>query len=86
MLCNCHFGCFLQSRVGPVEWLKPYTDETIVELGQKGVKSLLAVPIRYYYCQVTIYGILNTRFSNSHSLRDLLSRHVAFSYILLFKV
>lgn len=37
----------LQSRVGPVEWLKPYTDETIVELGQKGVKSLLAVPIRY---------------------------------------
>ena len=38
-----------QSRVGPVEWLKPYTDETIVELGQKGVKSLLAVPIRYYF-------------------------------------
>lgn len=27
--------------------MKPYTDETIVELGQKGVKSLLAVPIRY---------------------------------------
>lgn len=36
----------LQSRVGPVEWLKPYTDETIIELGQRGVKSLLAVPIR----------------------------------------
>ncbi|KAH9713070.1 Ferrochelatase-2 [Citrus sinensis] len=35
-----------QSRVGPVEWLKPYTDETIIKLGQKGVKSLLAVPIR----------------------------------------
>ncbi|CAN6480147.1 unnamed protein product [Victoria cruziana] len=35
-----------QSRVGPVEWLKPYTDETIIELGQKGIKSLLAVPIR----------------------------------------
>ncbi|XP_057971248.1 ferrochelatase-2, chloroplastic isoform X3 [Malania oleifera] len=34
-----------QSRVGPVEWLKPYTDDTIVELGQKGVKRLLAVPI-----------------------------------------
>ncbi|KAH7566107.1 hypothetical protein JRO89_XS08G0087600 [Xanthoceras sorbifolium] len=38
---------FLQSRVGPVEWLKPYTDETIIELGQKGVKSLLAVPISF---------------------------------------
>lgn len=35
-----------QSRVGPVEWLKPYTDTTIVELGKRGVKSLLAVPIR----------------------------------------
>jgi ferrochelatase len=35
-----------QSRVGPVEWLKPYTDETIIELGRRGVKNLLAVPIR----------------------------------------
>ncbi|RYR08034.1 hypothetical protein Ahy_B05g075576 [Arachis hypogaea] len=32
-----------QSRVGPVQWLKPYTDETLVELGQKSVRSLLAV-------------------------------------------
>ncbi|ESW09806.1 hypothetical protein PHAVU_009G157600 [Phaseolus vulgaris] len=36
-----------QSRVGPVEWLRPYTDETIIELGKKGVKSLLAVPISF---------------------------------------
>lgn len=36
-----------QSRVGPVQWLKPYTDEVIVELGQQGTKSLLAVPVRY---------------------------------------
>ncbi|MED6130744.1 hypothetical protein PIB30_118490 [Stylosanthes scabra] len=36
-----------QSRVGPVQWLKPYTDETLVELGQKGVKSLLAVPVSF---------------------------------------
>ena len=36
-----------QSRVCPVQWLKPYTDEVLVELGQKGVKSLLAVPVRY---------------------------------------
>ncbi|KAK8961369.1 hypothetical protein KSP40_PGU011398 [Platanthera guangdongensis] len=35
-----------QSRVGPVQWLKPYTDEVIVELGQKGLQSLLTVPIR----------------------------------------
>ncbi|CAI9093650.1 OLC1v1029205C1 [Oldenlandia corymbosa var. corymbosa] len=36
-----------QSRVGPVQWLKPYTDETLVELGQKGVKSLLAIPVSF---------------------------------------
>ncbi|QHO01047.1 Ferrochelatase-2 [Arachis hypogaea] len=36
-----------QSRVGPVQWLKPYIDETLVELGQKGVRSLLAVPVSF---------------------------------------
>eukprot|EP00238_Polyblepharides_amylifera_P009107 CAMPEP_0196589496 /NCGR_PEP_ID=MMETSP1081-20130531/63710_1 /TAXON_ID=36882 /ORGANISM="Pyramimonas amylifera, Strain CCMP720" /LENGTH=522 /DNA_ID=CAMNT_0041912315 /DNA_START=236 /DNA_END=1804 /DNA_ORIENTATION=- len=36
-----------QSRVGPVEWLKPYTDSTIKELGASGVKDLLAVPISF---------------------------------------
>ncbi|KAJ6340300.1 hypothetical protein OIU77_008124 [Salix suchowensis] len=38
---------YVQSRVGPVEWLKPYTDETIIELGKKGVICLLAVPISF---------------------------------------
>ncbi|KAF9614054.1 hypothetical protein IFM89_014854 [Coptis chinensis] len=36
-----------QSRVGPVQWLKPYTDKVLVELGQKGVKNLLAVPVSF---------------------------------------
>jgi ferrochelatase len=36
-----------QSRVGPVEWLKPYTDATIRELGGQGCKALLAVPISF---------------------------------------
>ncbi|KAM7257607.1 hypothetical protein ACFE04_013348 [Oxalis oulophora] len=36
-----------QSRVGPVQWLKPYTDEVLVELGQRGVESLLAVPVSF---------------------------------------
>lgn len=43
-LCLC---IYVQSRVGPVQWLKPYTDEVLVELGQKGIKNLLAVPVRY---------------------------------------
>jgi ferrochelatase len=36
-----------QSRVGPVEWLKPYTDDTIRELGKKGTKAMCAVPISF---------------------------------------
>ncbi|KAG6414546.1 hypothetical protein SASPL_121918 [Salvia splendens] len=35
------------SRVGPVQWLKPYTDEVLVELGKQGIKSLLAVPVSF---------------------------------------
>lgn len=43
---NAHTLAY-QSRVGPVEWLTPYTDTTIVELGEQGCKSLLAVPISF---------------------------------------
>ena len=36
-----------QSRVGPVEWLRPYTEDAIKELGAQGVKDLLVVPISF---------------------------------------
>ena len=36
-----------QSRVGPVEWLKPYTEDALKELGEKEVKNLLVVPISF---------------------------------------
>ncbi|MCS6812418.1 MAG: ferrochelatase [Cyanobacteria bacterium] len=36
-----------QSRVGPVEWLQPYTDEAIVELAHQHVKTLVVVPISF---------------------------------------
>lgn len=36
-----------QSRVGPVEWLRPYTDDSIRYLAQSGINSLLAVPISF---------------------------------------
>lgn len=36
-----------QSRVGPVEWLRPYTDDSIKYLAQRGVRSMLAVPISF---------------------------------------
>lgn len=36
-----------QSRVGPVEWLKPYTEEAIPELAAQGVENLLVVPVSF---------------------------------------
>jgi ferrochelatase len=36
-----------QSRVGPVEWLQPYTEDALKELGTQGVKDLVVVPISF---------------------------------------
>lgn len=36
-----------QSRVGPVEWLRPYTEDAIAELATQNVKRLLVVPISF---------------------------------------
>ncbi|MEA5583254.1 ferrochelatase [Nodularia harveyana UHCC-0300] len=36
-----------QSRVGPVEWLQPYTEDALQELGAKGVNDLVVVPISF---------------------------------------
>ena len=36
-----------QSRVGPIEWLQPYTEDAIEELGAKGIEHLVVVPISF---------------------------------------
>ncbi|GAB4174538.1 MAG: ferrochelatase [Coleofasciculaceae cyanobacterium] len=36
-----------QSRVGPVEWLKPYTEDALQELAAQGVEDLVVVPISF---------------------------------------
>ena len=41
------FTLAYQSRVGPVEWLKPYTEDALQELGEQGVKDLVVVPISF---------------------------------------
>lgn len=43
---NAHTLAY-QSRVGPVEWLKPYTEDAITELAAEGVKDLLVVPLSF---------------------------------------
>jgi len=43
---NAHTLAY-QSRVGPVEWLKPYTAEAIAQLAKRGIRDLLVVPISF---------------------------------------
>lgn len=37
------FRMSFQSRFGPAEWLKPYTDETIIRMAKAGVRSMAVV-------------------------------------------
>jgi ferrochelatase len=43
---NAHTLAY-QSRVGPVEWLQPYTEDAIEALAEQGVSDLLVVPISF---------------------------------------
>ncbi len=36
-----------QSDVGPIQWIKPTTPGTLKELGQKGVRKVIVVPIAF---------------------------------------
>ena len=38
-----------QSRVGPEEWLKPYTEDVLEDLGKSKIEDLIVVPICLLY-------------------------------------
>jgi ferrochelatase len=47
-----------QSKLGPVEWLGPATLDAIADLGRKGVRQVLAIPIAFVSDHVeTLYEI-----------------------------
>ena len=47
-----------QSRVGPVEWIGPSTDEVIRDLAARGVKEVLVIPISFVSDHVeTLYEV-----------------------------
>ena len=55
-----------QSKVGPVKWLRPSTDETIRKLASEGESQLLLVPVSFVSDHIeTLYEL------------DILYRHVA---------
>jgi len=42
-----HTTLCYQSRVGPLEWLRPYTDDVIREKARSGTKQMLVYPIAF---------------------------------------
>ncbi len=55
-----------QSKVGPVKWLRPSTDETVRRLAAEGVSQVLLVPVSFVSEHIeTLYEL------------DILYRHVA---------
>jgi ferrochelatase len=36
-----------QSKIGPVKWLEPFTNDVIVQLGKQGINDVLVVPISF---------------------------------------
>jgi ferrochelatase len=69
---DVHFHLTFQSRVGPVEWVKPYTDETIEQLGPQRQGTLVVVPISFTSDHI------ETLYEMDHTYRELaLSRGFA---------
>jgi ferrochelatase len=55
-----------QSKIGPVKWLDPFTNNVIQELGKKGMKDVLVTPISFVSEHIeTLYEL------------DILYKHVA---------
>ena len=53
-----HTTLCYQSRVGPLEWLRPYTDDVIREKAAAGVKQMLVYPIAFVSDHVeTLYEL-----------------------------
>jgi ferrochelatase len=47
-----------QSKSGPVEWLSPSTDETIIKLSNEGCKNIFVVPVSFVSDHIeTLYEI-----------------------------
>jgi ferrochelatase len=36
-----------QSKIGPVKWLEPFTNDVILQLGKQGIDDVLVVPISF---------------------------------------
>lgn len=68
-----HTTLSYQSRVGPLEWLKPYTENVVRELAQGGVKQMLVYPIAFVSDHIeTLYelGMTYANLAREHGVRE----------------
>ena len=42
-----NYNLSYQSRVGPLKWLGPYTEDVLKDLGEKGVRDIVLVPVSF---------------------------------------
>jgi ferrochelatase len=55
---NYKWGLSFQSKTGPVKWLEPSTEESILSLASEGCKNLIVVPISFVSDHIeTLYEI-----------------------------
>ncbi|MBA5724619.1 ferrochelatase [Candidatus Liberibacter sp.] len=76
-LSDNNFQMSFQSRFGPTEWLKPYTDKTVEQLARNGIKRLAIIAPGFSSdCLETLYEI-------SHEVREIFINHGGqeFTYI-----
>lgn len=71
------WGLSFQSRLGPEPWLTPYTDKTIEELAQKGVKRLAIV------CPAFVSDCLETLEEMGEEGKEIFEEHGGESFHLI---
>jgi ferrochelatase len=63
------FVLSFQSRVGPAEWLQPYTDRILADLAVEGVRNLVFLPLAFVNDHLeTLYEIGHTYFGAARAL------------------
>jgi ferrochelatase len=58
-----HTTLCYQSRVGPLQWLKPYTEETIREKARAGARQILVYPIAFVSDHIETLYELGTEYA-----------------------
>jgi protoporphyrin/coproporphyrin ferrochelatase len=77
-----------QSKVGPVKWLEPNTEHTIIELAERGEKNLIVVPISFVGDHIETLHEINIEYkelAEEHGVQNFLMTRAPKANSLLIK-